>query len=421
MNRYVNPHMQQQHMMNRNIQQPMMQQPMMQQPMQQPMQQQAGPVMLANGMIMLPNGMIVHPSQLNMQPGMQPNMMPMQGNMQPGMIPMQPNMIPMQPNVNRFGNQNTTVNNGLSITATENDAIGNRYQQTGAMEMQTPQQEYIHDTFSVHVEKNIQFDNNTKVVLNSYIEEIKDAQISYGDDKCTLTDCFEEAVEWIIENGNEEGNKLITIQNFIVTNNFYKTVGREKFNELILDNDIKSLYKTLKTAFPTLTNKYDINLINSLDTILTDYINDYIRVNAETDVSIDSFMNDFNDLLKVVRNNEEDLEDSLIEYMNKFIESIKGNIDILSSADGEYDNATCIPENYNMCYVDKFSYELGINNAYSKFVKVADNIVNTFIKSLSKGVCSKLNANNFFLITIDRVIVKIMQDTKGNTYIKKIL
>jgi hypothetical protein len=275
MNRFVNPHMQHQHMVARQTQQPNMQ-PNMQHVQQnmQPMQQ-SGPVMLANGMVMLPNGSIVHPNQVNMQP-MNPNMMPMQGGMQPNMqqgpmmmpngmvmMPngaivhpsqvqgnMQGNMPSIQPNANRFGgNSNTAITNGLSITSTENDSIGNRYQQTGTIEMQPIQEEYIPQTFTVNVEKNIKFENNTKVVLNSYIEEIKESQLVHSDDKCTLTDCFEEAVECIIESANEEGGKLITVQNFIVSNNFFKSVAQDKFNELILVDDIKSVYKTLNIIY----------------------------------------------------------------------------------------------------------------------------------------------------------------------------
>ena len=413
--RYMNPHMQGGVQMQQNRQP--MQGGMMPMHggmnMQPNMNAQPAPLVMPNGMVVLPNGMVVTQQQaaaLMQANGMQPNMN--QG-------------MNMQPNMGRFGNSNQTVTGGISSPGFEQDTGGDsRFQQTKSMGGEAMEQPVIAPSvFSVNVDKNIKFEGNDKVILTSFIEEVKPSQINYNSDNFTVTDCFEEAVESVIETANTGDNKLITVQNLVVTNSFFKTVDQDKFNEYILENDIKTMYKTLKKAFPTLTNKYDVNLFNTFDTMLTDYINDYVKVNASIDISIDSFMSDFNDLLKVIRNNEEELEDQLVEYMNKFISSIKNNLSIIkSSTEGDEDKAkiTYIPESYTMCYIDKMSYELGISHAPSQFAKVEDNVVNVFMKSLGKAVCSKLDTNNFYMVTIDKVILHFMMSETEVLFVRKV-
>lgn len=425
--RFGNPHPPGGHMMqNQQQQQPVMN------------QQAGGVIWLQNGMVMLPNGAIVTPQQAqvllsgNINPmmpmNMNMNMMPSNMNMSPmntGMMPTQGNM-PVNPG--RFSNQSHGISGHL--TGTNNNEISTvsdyRFQSTTGvetMEEQTGTKE-APTTFSIEVSRSIKFTGNAKVVLQSYYDELKPNQVFIHKDKLTVTDCFEEAVESAIDHAHEEGiDKLVSLGKYLVENSFYKCVDQSGFNELILDNDIKTMYKAIKSAWPTLTSKYNIHLLNSFNTIITDVINDFISINSPVSVYIDSFMTDFNDLLKFLRNIEdceEDLEGELINYLNAFIEEIKDNLANIQQLDQqEGKNVTYIPELFTIGYVDKYSYELGVANAPTKLTMIEDNVINKFLLSTGEFILNTNKTNTCYLVTIDKIVIQLSRNLKGQLFIKK--
>lgn len=427
MHRFNNPHPAGGHM--RSMQQQQMQQPQMQ---QQP--NAGGLIPLPNGMVMLPNGMVVTPQQAQALAGggmMTPNM---NSNMNMNMMPMNsgmPVMGGMPMNTGRFGNQNQTVTGGISGTPFPDGdyTMDSRFQSTNTNTVQ-PMEEVVQTPveskeFSINVTKGVKFAGNNKVVLTSYYDEVKANQIYEQKDKLTLVDCFEEAVESCIDHAHDEGvNKLICIGRYLVENSFYKAAEQPKFNELILDNDIKNMYKAVKAAWPTLTNKYDIHMFDTFDTIMTDTINDFISINSPVEVHIDSFMGDFNELLKFLRNledTEEDLEDELINYMNSYISQIKTSLEELNAIDQqEGKKVTYIPEKHVISYVDKYSHELGVLEAPSKLTKIEDNLVNVFIMSAAKTILSKQKTFTFYMVTIDKIVLQFAMSLNGDIFIKKV-
>ncbi len=435
MHRFNNPHPAGGHMRSM---QPQQQQQQMQQP------QNAGNVIqLPNGMIMLPNGMVVTPQQAQalsggggmMPSNMNPNMpmntgMPMNMNMMP-MNGGMPVMGGMPMNTGRFGNQNQAITGGVSGTAFPDGdyTMDSRFQSTNTNMVQ-PMEEVVETPpvskeFSITVTKGIKFNGNNKVTLTTFCDEVKANQIYEQKDKLTLTDCFEEAVESCIDHAHDEGvNKLISVGHYLVENSFYKAADQAKFNELILDNDIKNMYKAVKAAWPTLTNKYDIHMLDAFDTIMTDTINDFIAVNSPVEVHIDSFMADFNELLKFLRNledTEEDLEDELINYMNAFITQVKNSLNDLGGIDQqEGKKVTYVPEKHVISFVDKYSHELGVLEAPTKLTKIEDNLINVFIMSAAKTILSKQKTFTFYMVTIDKIVLQFAMALNGDIFIKKV-
>lgn len=434
--RYNNPHAGSGHMRSMNQQQPMQSM----QPMQQ-MPQPGGAIPLPNGLIMLPNGLVVTPPQAQaLMGGMNNTNMNLGQQVQSGM-PMNMNMMPMNMgnnmplNTGRFGNQNQTVTGGISGIATPDGefSMDSRFQslntQTGQTMNEQVQIEAKPNLFSISVTKGIKFNGNSKVVLNSYYEEVKPSQIYVRENNITLVECFEEAVESCIGNAHEEGaNKLIALGSFLVENSFYKAADQDQFNKIVLDNDIKAMYKAVKSSWPTLNNKYDIYMFDKFDTIMTDTINDFIAVNSPVEVHIDSFMSDFNELLKFLRNLENcdvDLEDELITYMNSYITNIKTNLELnqsqLVGIDAEDSKkVTYIPEQHLIAYVDKYSHELGVNDAPSKMTKIDDNAINAFILSAANTIISEQDIFTFYMVTIDKTILQFAKALNGDIFIKKI-
>lgn len=422
--RFGNPHPAGGHMMQYQQQQ----QPMMN-------QQLGGIIQLQNGMVMLPNGNVVTPQQAqvllsgNINPMMFNNMNMNMMQMNNGMMGMQGNMMPM--NTGRFGNQSQAISG--HITSTNNGEVDMmsdyRFQSTNTNTGTTVEKQIQNKedpaTFNIEVSKGFKFEGNTKVVLQSYYEELKPNQVFDYEEQLTLTDCFEEAIESAIDLAYEKDvNKLVSFGKYLVENSFYKCIEQSKFNELILNNDIKTIYKAIKAEWSTLTNKYDINLFNSFDNIITSAINDFIGINSPVSVNIDSFMTDFNDLLKFLRNledSEEDLEDELIKYLNSFIEEIKNNInDIQQIEQQEGKKVTYIPEFFIIAFVDKYSYELGVVNAPSELTMIEDNIINKFLLTTGKFIMDAKKINTCYLVTIDKIVIQLSRNLNDQLFIKKI-
>ena len=425
--RFGNPHPAGGHMMVQQQQQQMV-----------PQNQAAGSVIpLPNGLVMLPNGNIVTPQQAQaLMSGAMQGIQMVPNNMNMQMVPMQPGMgmMPVQGgmpvNPGRFGNQNQAITGHITSMNNGEVDMGSDYRfqspntTTGPAVEEQVQVEEAPATFSIETTKGVKFSGNTKVILQSYFEEVKPNQFFTHKDKLVLTDCFEEAVESAIDHAHDEGvNKLISMGKYLVENSFYKCVDQAKFNELILDNDIKTMYKAIKAAWPTLTSKYDIHLLDSFDTIMTSVINDFIAINSPVPVDIDSFMLDFNELLKFLRNledTEEDLEDELINYLNAFVEEVKSSLGSLQQVDQqEGKNVTYVPELFTIAYVDKYSYELGVLNAPTKLTVIEDNLINKFLLTTGEFIFNAQKTNICYLVTIDKVVIQLARNLKGHIFIKK--
>lgn len=433
MQRFQNPHQYGGHMQQHNQIHPQFQ--------HQQQQPNSGIIQLPNGMFMLPNGTVLTPQQLQAMSNMNPQM----GSMSPHSLNMPSS---------RFSNTNQTISGNISGTPMLDNDFNNygRFQpinqqnknqlsdqqqrfretnnQIGSMMDQQNISKETPETFVISVSKGVKFNNNSKVVLSNYYEELKESQLGIRENNLTIVDCFEEAVELCISYSHiENTGKLAYVGDFLIENSFYKAADQEQFNKLILDNDIKSMYKAVKTAWPTLTNKYDIFMFDKFDSIITDTINDFIAVNCPVKISIDSFMTDFNELLKILRGVDDldlDLEDELITHMNRFISNIKTNLEInqsqLSGIDAEDGKkVTYIPEQFTIGYIDKYSYELGITNAPSELVAVEDNNdLNKFILSTARTVMSKQEVDTIYMVSIDKVVIQLVKSLNDVIFIKKL-
>jgi len=406
--RYVNPHTGQVAMYpNQQVQQPQMQQPT------------PTVVMTAQGpMLMTAQGMM--PVQIQGQPQQQGVMATYGGPtmpMNPGMVPVQyPSGVMNQPGMNqavmpqgRFSQPNTAAE-------TMSQESSNRYQTFQSQQQQTEVVEEVVGTVLFSVKPVLhKFTGNEKFKLNVFTDAVKANNVNFVESHIAC-DCLEEIVECIIEKAHETPDtKMVTARNYIVNNIFYKT----NMNELIdsfVTGDIKALYKAFKSNYSKLNDKYQINLMNSFNTMLTDAINDFLAVNATNTINIESFHTDFNDLLKVIRNNEEDLEDNLIEYLDKYITEIKVALNSIEKAE----NTSLIPEPVAVAYLDKHVLETGLDELTNQFVQVEDVVVNVFLNSLASEVVAKVGKQEFILVTMDKSIFKFMVNADKQLFIKKI-
>lgn len=431
--RYVNPHPQMQ---------PQMQVP---QQMQQP-QMQPQIIMTPQGPAMMtPQGLVlVNIQQMQGQPQMMPGVqMPMQfpqqggmmqqhGGMMGGGMVMAPSM-PMQGQqqqfpqqqqsavvTNRFGAPAAAI---MSSTTQVTDSGSNRYQsfqspQQAQQQMQEQNQQVEEPTrppLFIVTPTTHKFTGNEKFKMGVITEAIKPINVAFEEGYVAFT-CLEEAVEGVIEFAySTDDVRAVTVRNVIVNNIFYKVELRELITNL-LAKDTKNLYKVFKAAYTKTTDKHQINVLNTLNTILTDLINDYMTVNSVAMITIDSFYTDYNDLLKVVNSTEEELEESLVEYLDKIVNDMQ----VALTNTPAMDKTTQITEPVSVAYLDKLVQETGLDVLGQGFVQLDDSIANNFLKSIAAEVVGKINKQEFLMVTLDKSVFKVMIANSAAVYVKKI-
>lgn len=441
--RYANPHAGQPVMFPQQQQMQVMQPQQMQ--VMQPIQQVPQVVMTGQGpMMMTPQGWApitiqqyqqiqAMVQQQQQQGGM---MMPAGGGIMatygggmmpgPGQVPQQyvPQQAPQfQPNnqavvQSRFGQPSST----MESTSIQSNDSGNRYtagqpQQAPQLQVQQQQQQQepagkLLFTVTPVVHK---FTGNDKFKMNVVTEIVKANQVNYTEGYLAC-DCLEENVECVIEQAyKEETVPVVTVRDYIINNNFWRVDIRETV-DLLVKSTIKELYKSFKSAYGKVTDKHQINVLNTINTMLTDTINDYLAVNSTMGITIESFYTDFNDLLKVVRNNEEDLEEELLSYLNGYVDDMK----LALSNTEKTPNATQVTEMVSVAYVDKHLLETGMEELDNRFVEVDDSLSNAFIKSLAAEVIAKIKKSEFLLVTLDKSVFKFMIANNATVHVKKI-
>ena len=259
------------------------------------------------------------------------------------------------------------------------------------------------------------FLNNEKVVLKTITTELQPTQIKFVEQQM-VTDGVDALIESVIENVyQEEKHSLVTIQSVIVDKAFYNVpTMKETFKELLSD-DIKKFYNTLKTKFPDISTKYEMNVISFFMSMITDTINDYLAVNAKISINIDDFYSDFNALLKVLRNSEEDLEDQLMDYLSDMIGATRTSMEVLE----QQEKVLRIPEIYTVAYLDRHSLETGLEVLGDSFVMVEDNAANVFLNTLVLNVVTRSKRDNFLLVTADKVVYKCAVSNDSKVHIRR--
>lgn len=258
------------------------------------------------------------------------------------------------------------------------------------------------------------FLNNEKVVLRTITKEVTRAQVK-TDPYYTISDGIDAIVESLAEDVyTAEHRPLVTVRNMIVENAYRGTALKAMVQELSADG-VKGLYKLIKHKFPELTDKHQIVAISGLMQMLTDEINDYITVNAKNSISIDDFYTDFNDLLKVLRNNEEDLEDRLIEHLDRYLAAMRKALELLQSEE----HVTHVPETFAVAYLDCHVLETGLEGVGSDFVALQHNAANVFLNSLAENITAVSEQESFLLVTMDKSIFKAMVGSDKTVYFRR--
>ena len=352
------------------------------------------------------------------QQGMYPQPMPQQ--FPQGQFPQQ--YIPNQGQFPQQQNNQASMGGGRfgqpanPVQTFSNDGASDRYQAQPQVTQNTTETPVTTKPVLFTVKPTThRFLNNEKVVLKTITTELQPTQIKVVEQQM-VTDGVDALIESVIENFyQEEKQSLVTIQSVIVDKTFYNVpTMKETFKELLSD-DIKRFYNTLKNKFPDISTKYEMSVISYFMTMITDTINDYLAVNATSAITIEDFYSDFNALLKVLRNSEEDLEDKLMDYLSDMIGATRTSTELLEEKEG----VVHLPEVYTVAYLDRHSLETGLEVLGDTFVMVEDNAANVFLNTLVLNVVTRSKRDNFLLVTADKVVYKCVVSNDSKVHIRR--
>lgn len=278
---------------------------------------------------------------------------------------------------------------------------------------QTEPQSVVSNPMYVVRPKTHQFTTNTKFKLHTITSEFKATSVRYISGPIateTLADC----IESLIEDANTgDETKQLTVRDFLVTTTFYRSEAKALVKQLLETKNIKKLYNQLKEAYATAENKYVINVLDNLDSILTEAVNDYSYTHSKLAAQIDSVFMDFSDLLKLFRDNEFEFEDMLIDYMTKQVQTLEANLSI-----DEENPETLLVESHTIAYIDRHELELGMENATNEFKCLEAAPPNLFLNTMAREVVKASGNHQFLLVTLDRSVFKFVVNEEDKVFFK---
>lgn len=445
--RYMNPHMQQQ----------MTQQPQGTQPMMNP--QMMNPAMMnpqMMGQVMMPNAMM-NPAMMN------PQMMGQQGMGQPMFNQQEVRQMIAQAVAEvtkqfQSGGQvpaGQLLNpqmGGMSQTSADADRYG---RVTQPMPTPTPQNQTtagshftsqevvkevpVSENFVVNASATIKPTGHSSFILKTITTNFN-GKIT-NSPTINITESFEESVESVIETSykNQPPGVVLALTS-IVNNVFYGPNLSDPLNAL-LEMGFKNFYKTFKSSYKEISDKHTYCLYQALNQILTDHINDFLANEMEIDMSIDNFVADFNELLKVLRDETVDAEDLLTDYVDGILEETAR---LSKKYNTEEASKTILPEKLNLIYLGHLEVELGLENLGQGFRRIEESALpNSFLTSFcQKAFKTTLELDktfvqyyqeelkgrkfksptrkSFYLVTLDRKLFKVMLNEDDEVSIKKI-
>lgn len=145
-----------------------------------------------------------------------------------------------------------------------------------------------------------------------------------------ITDCLDELVETAIEKTvTHTQSPSVWIANGVIEMIYHKA-DQKKYAADLLQRDVKSIYKAFKTHIKNVDNRYDLAYLTAINGVITEIVNDALYPILNSYPVIESFVEDFNDLLRIIRNTQSaETEDLFIESVNATLTKIESNLEML--------------------------------------------------------------------------------------------
>jgi len=365
------------------------------------------------------------------QPMQQPIQQPMQQTF-PQMSIMQRQRGMMENHYNNMPSLGSSTNSSIPL----NEQMHNKSRFGSINESIQEDKPVLQETFTLNTniikepDKMITNENSTIYIT---VKELSDKLTEPAIENIKLleenvkTDCFEEAVEYIVEKGFSE-NK-ITADIVIIDKIFYRINDKEYIKD-VLEKIIKGLKKSvptsvLKDLIEFCKCKYRLNALSYINTILTNTVNDALIVENiyEDKITIDDFCDDGSDLLELLNSTgsgDKKLSSILIDKLTEIIDCIEQ----LKSETKHNDESfmESVPLKQCFVYLDIFSSKLGFSNVGYEYI-VIDTLDSEkyvkYIKELFTNIGLLSKSTTVTLVTLDRYTYTVTINNDGKIFIKK--
>ena len=260
----------------------------------------------------------------------------------------------------------------------------------------------------------IYFYNNKKISLTARQDKFSE-KLVISEPKAIFADGLEPVIDHAIETAKEsiDDNKLIYLVDAVIRDSTVTVPRDEQFNKLFA-GDARQLYKTLKAIYAEATNLDTILIAERLNRNLTGLVNQFLKVNLDNVVSIDSFVEDYNDLLKLLRSKFEDAEDDLTEYLTNEIEEIR---DLQENLDPK--NQYALVEGVSVAYFANHHYLAGLKGV-DLVVKLEPHKNNQFLIDMAQHIKIDTQRSKFYVVTYDRKLFLFSLNEKDEVFVELI-
>lgn len=220
------------------------------------------------------------------------------------------------------------------------------------------------------------------------------------------SDSYDDLFEAVLEKISlEENTSPVTVFKGLLEKTYHR-VNQARYKEDLFEPDIKAVYKAIRYHTSSVSNRYDLIYLNAVNDFLTALVNDSLYPVLKTYPVITNFSEDFNDLLRTMRNNCSPVaEDSMIEYINSVLHEVNSNFDTIqalaeSEETGDEDGVekadkpqkAVIPTPVTLIGVNYLRSELGTDK----------NLVQ-LLGSLAESTETMV----FYVVTLDRCVYKV--------------
>lgn len=223
-----------------------------------------------------------------------------------------------------------------------------------------------------------------------------------NDGPTTYGDSLYEIISAIrCEAHKDTSDKVAFVRSVLVCQKHYG-ISAGDIEAAVFKSDIETVYRALKRLAVDVNKKEVLCFFNSFNEWLTDAINDYLLIATKGDWRIESFYNDFNDLIAaIVESKNKELREGLIAAINDLLDQSGVDIAALREKDESgtaalEDDVAVIPNRTYVVYMKLMGYEIG------------DLGESTDPKSdaLLRGLRDYVDTEVFYVTTLDRRLYK---------------
>lgn len=240
----------------------------------------------------------------------------------------------------------------------------------------------------------------------------------HSSEKVSICYSIQDAAEQVAEEFKElDDNKLmIAADSIIVDDGFSVKTDVTALTNLFQD-DIKGLYKRLRTAYSEVTDIDVAIMLNRIDRHFTELTNEYLLTNLKCEIFIDCFATDFNDLLKVLRDSFDDEEDDLWEYLSK---EVAETYKLITDQPAEDQKVFRFLSGISLVSFKEHHFKAGLDGVKKNLMEIdGQETHNLFLLTMAKHVFEISDRKVFYFSTYDRELFKFTLNNKGDVFVER--